>query len=79
MTPKAITSALTAAQALFLPINGQPSNNNLVRLLDAILPILLKATYYHVNGLHNLWGLVSSADCYLHHYGAPFVCPARHT
>jgi hypothetical protein len=76
MTPKAITSALAAAQALFLPIDGQPSNNDLVRLSDTILPILLKATYNRINGVHNLWGLVASADCYLHHYGAPFVCPA---
>jgi hypothetical protein len=76
MTPKAITSALAAAQALFLPINGQPSDNDLIRLFDAILPILLKATYNHVNGVHNLWGLFASMDRYLHHYVAPFVCSA---
>jgi hypothetical protein len=73
MTPKAIKSALAAAQALFLPINRQSSNNDLVGLSDTILPILLKATYDCVNGIHNLWGLVTSADHYLHHYGAPFV------
>jgi hypothetical protein len=78
MTPEAITSALAAAQALFLPIDGQPSDNNLIRLSDAILPILLKATYDRINGVHNLWGLVASTDCYLHHYGTPFVCPATH-
>jgi hypothetical protein len=78
MTPKVITSALAAAQVLFLPINGQPSDNNLIRLSDAILPILLKATCDRVNGIHNLWGLVASVDCYLHHYGAPFVRPATH-
>ena len=78
MTPKAITSALAAAQALFHPIDGQPSDSNLVCLSDAILPILLKATYDHVNGVHNLWGLVASADHYLHHYSTPFVCPATH-
>jgi hypothetical protein len=76
MSPKAITSALTAAQVLFLPINGQPSNDDLVHLSNAILPILLKATYDHVNNIHNLWGLIASADCYLHHYGPPFVRPA---
>jgi hypothetical protein len=78
MAPKAITSALAAAQALFLPINGQPSNDDLVRLSDAILPILLKATYNRINGIHNLWGLVASMDCFLHHYGTPFICPATH-
>jgi hypothetical protein len=76
MTLKAITSVLTAAQALFLPINRQPSDGNLVHLSNAILPILLKATYDRVNGVHNLWGLVASADCYLHYYGAPFIGPA---
>jgi hypothetical protein len=76
MTPKAITSALIAAQVLFLPIDGQPSDDNLVHLSDTILPILLKATYDRVNGIHNLWGLVASTDCYLPHYSAPFVRPA---
>jgi hypothetical protein len=76
MTPKAITSALAAAQVHFLHINGQPSNNNLVCLSNAILPILLKATYDRINGVHNLWGLVASADCYLHHYSTPFICLA---
>jgi hypothetical protein len=76
MTPKVITSALAAAQALFLPIDGQPSNEDLIHLSDTILPILLKANYDHINGDHNLWGLVASTECYLHHYGAPFVRPA---
>jgi hypothetical protein len=76
MTPKEITSALAAAQALFLPINGQPSNDNLVHLSDTISPILLKATYNRVNGIHNLWELVASADWYLHHFSTPFIRPA---
>jgi hypothetical protein len=67
MTPKVITSALAAAQALFLPIDGQPSDNDLVRLSDAILPMLLKATYDRAYGVHNLWGLVASADHFFHH------------
>jgi hypothetical protein len=66
MTPKAITSALTAAQALFLPINEQPANDNPVCLSNTILPILLKATYDRVNDVHNLWGLVASGGRYLH-------------
>jgi hypothetical protein len=76
MAPKAITSALAAAQSLFLPIDGQPSNKDLVHLSDAILPILLKATYNRVNNVHNLWGLIASTDCYLHHYSTPFIPPA---
>jgi hypothetical protein len=78
MAPKAITSALVAAHTLFLPINGQPSDDDLVRLSNAIRPIILKATYNRINGIHNLWGLIASADCYLHHYGTPFIHPATH-
>jgi hypothetical protein len=78
MTSKAINSALAAAQVLFLPIDGKPSDDNLVCLSNIISPILLKATYAHVNGIHNLWGLVASAYRYLHHYGTPFVRPATH-
>jgi hypothetical protein len=40
------------------------------------LPILLNATYDCINGVHNLWGLVASAECYLNYYGAPFARPA---
>jgi hypothetical protein len=76
MTPKAITSALPAAQVLFLPIHGQPSNNNLVHLSNTISPILFKTTYNRVNGIHNLWGLIASTDRYLHYYSAPFIHPA---
>jgi hypothetical protein len=48
----------------------------IVCLSDAILPILFKGTYNRINSIHNLWGLVASADCYLHHYSTPFVLPA---
>jgi hypothetical protein len=78
ITPEAITLALTAAQVLFLSIDLQPTDEDIVRLSDAILPILLKATYNRVNGVHSLWGLIASTNCYLHHYGAAFVCPATH-
>ncbi len=79
MTPKPNTSALAAAavaQALLLPIYGQPSNNDLLRLSNIITPILLKSSYNRVKGVHNLWGLIANADRYLHHYGTPFVRPA---
>jgi hypothetical protein len=59
----------------FHPLS-QPSDDDLVRLSDAISPIFLKATYNCVNGIHNLWDLVASADGYHHHYGVPFVRPA---
>jgi hypothetical protein len=71
MTPKAIVSALTAAQVLFLPIDGQPSKQRQCHCVH-----YLKSTYNCVNSVHNLWGLVANGNSYLHHYSAPFVCPA---
>jgi hypothetical protein len=76
MIPESIMSALVAAQALFLLIDGQPSNNDLLCLSNAISPILLKSTYNRINGVHNLWGLIANVDRYLHHYCTPFVRPA---
>jgi hypothetical protein len=78
MTPKAIISAHAAAQALFLPIDGQPSDDDLVRISDTTSPIFLKATYNRINGIHNLWGLVASVYHYVHHYSPPFVRPTTH-
>jgi hypothetical protein len=75
MTPKAITSALAAALALFLSINGQPSDEDLICLSNANTPILVKSTYDRVIGVHNLWGLIANVDRYLHHYSTPFVRP----
>jgi hypothetical protein len=76
MTPDAITSALAAAQALFLLNNGQLSDNDLIHLSNPISLILLKSIYDHIIGIHNLLGLVANADRYLNHCSAPFIHPA---
>ncbi len=78
MTPKAITSALPAAQLLFLPIDGQPSDNNLIHLSDAILPILSRPPMTASTVSTTYGDLIASVDCYLHHYGAPYIHPATH-
>ena len=76
MTPTALTLALATATLAFLPIAGQPTNGDLVRINDTLAPILLKIMYDRANGVQNLWGLITNADRYLHHYGLAFVCPA---
>ena len=76
MTPTALTLALADAKAAFLPIVGQPTDNNLVRINDALASMLLTITYNRSNGEQNLWGLIADADRYLHHYGLAFVDPA---
>ncbi len=80
MTPTALASALATATLAFLPIAGQPTDDNLVRINNALAPILLKITYDRANGVQNLWGLIADANRYLHHYGLvfgrPATCPA---
>ena len=74
MMPTTLALALATATSAFLPIVGQPTNNDLIRINNA--PILLKITYDRTNGVQNLWGLIANADKYLHHYGFAFVHPA---
>ena len=76
MTPTTLALTLATTTLAFLPIAGQPANNNLVRINDALAPILLKIMYDSTNGIQNLWGLIANADRYLHHNGLAFVCPA---
>jgi hypothetical protein len=51
MTPTALALALTIATSAFLPIAGQPTDDDLVRINDALAPILLKVIYDCVNGI----------------------------
>ena len=77
MTPTSLALALATATSAFLPIAGQPNDDDLVRINNALAPILQKVTYDRAQGAQNLWGLIADADRYLHHYGpAAFVRPA---
>ncbi len=64
MTPTALALALTTTTSAFLPIAGQPTDNDLVRIKDALAPILLNVTYDCANGVQNLWGLIADAGRY---------------
>ena len=75
MTPTALALALATATLAFLPIAGQPTNNNLICINDALAPILLKVMYDHANGVQNLWVLIADANRHLHHYGLAFIRP----
>ena len=76
MTPTSLALALATATSAFLPIAGQPNDDDLVRINDALAPILQMVTYDRAHGAQNLWGLIADADRYLHHYGLAFVRPA---
>ena len=54
MTPKELTLLLTEAAEAFAPISGKPSHNNIVRLYEALTPIILQAGYDKAYVKHNL-------------------------
>jgi hypothetical protein len=72
----ALALALASATSAFLPIAGQLTNGDLVRINDALVSFLLKITYNCANGVQNLWGLITNANRYLHHYSLTFIRPA---
>ncbi len=52
-----------------------PTKRSSSPLMDSP-PTTILSVSHHVNGVHNLWGFVANVDCYLYHYGPPFICPA---
>ena len=45
----------------FTPILGKTSHDDLVRLCEALTPILLQASYKKSHVKHNLWGMIAPA------------------
>ena len=55
-----VPATITAARANFVPISGKPKDNDLLRLSECLMPILLGIPYNTVDVNHNLWGILSS-------------------
>ena len=58
MTPEEIVAKFAHALDNFEPINGQPSNTDLTRLREDVLPLLLQILYDETGAVHNLIGLI---------------------
>ncbi len=63
MSPEEITTSFSAAAALFQPIIGQPTDDDLTTLQEVLYPFLLKITY-DKPGSHNLIGLIEPTTLY---------------
>ena len=55
MTHEGVSATITAARTTFVPITGKPKNNNLLRLREWLIPILLSIPYKNTSCNHNLW------------------------
>ena len=49
---------MTEAIEAFVPITVNPSHNEIVRIYEALIPLLLTAGYDKAHAKHNLWGII---------------------
>ena len=75
MTPKEIVVKFADAIEQFEPIDGQPSDTDLTRILEVVAPLLLQIPYNETGGTHNPIGLIWTVAVYTTRYGAEFVKP----
>jgi len=76
MTPDAITCLFKEAHDAFLPLEGNPSNDDLVAIQETILPLLMVIPYDQLNRVHSLLVILAKAVKYKANHGSKFVCPA---
>jgi hypothetical protein len=76
MTPDAITHLFKEAPDSFPPLEGKPSNNDLLAIWETLLPLLMVIPYHQLNGVHSLTAILTKAVKYEANHGAEFVCPA---
>jgi hypothetical protein len=77
MTPNAITRLFKEAHDAFPPLEGNPSNNDLLAIWETLLPLLMVIPYDQLNGVHSLAANLTKAVKYKADNGAKFVCPAH--
>ncbi len=78
MTPDAITLLFKEAYNSFPPIDGKPTDKNLLAIREAILPLLMVIPYDLVTGVHSLTAILMEALKYKAEHGNhKFVPPSR--
>ncbi len=77
MSPEKITALFATAASTFMPIAGQPTDDDLTALWDVLYPLLLDIPYNdQPRGTHNLIGLMEPTASYMATWGAAFPIPA---
>ena len=78
MTPEAITHLFKEAYDTFPPLEGKPSDDDLLAIREALLPLLMVVPYDLLNGVHSLTAILTEAVKYeAEHGNAKFVRPSR--
>ena len=78
MTPDAITRLFKEAYDTFPPLEGKSTDDDLLAIREALLPLLMVIPYDQLNGVHSLTAILTEAVKYeAEHGNAKFVRPSR--
>ena len=65
MTPEEIVAKFAHMLNNFEPITRKPSNNDLTRLWENVVPLLLQISYDEMGAVNNLIGLIRKKAAYV--------------
>ena len=65
MTPEEIVAKFAHMLNNFEPITRKPSNNDLTRLRENVVPLLLQISYDEMGAVNNLIGLIRKKAAYV--------------
>ena len=78
MRPDAVTLLFKEAFDVFPPIEGKPTDDDLLSIREVLLPILMIIPFDALGGIHSLTALLTDSAKYASaHGGTPFVRPSR--
>jgi hypothetical protein len=78
MNADAITRLFKEAYDSSPPLEGKPTNNNLLAIRETLLPLLMVIPYDQLLGVNSLMAILAEAAKYeANHGGAKFVRPSR--
>ena len=78
MTPEAITHLFKEAYDTFPPLEGKPTDNNLLAIREMLPPLLMFIPYDQLNGIHSLTAILTeAAKDKAEHGNTKLVRPAR--
>jgi hypothetical protein len=78
MMPNAIMLLFKEARDTFPPLEGKPTDNDLMSIPETLLPILMEIPYNQIRGVHSLTAILVDAARYATNHGDnAFKCPDR--
>ncbi len=78
MNADAITCLFKEAYDTFPPLEGKPTNNDLLAIRETLLPLLMVIPYDQSLGVHSLTAILADTPKYeANHGGAKFVRPSH--